>query len=415
MRHATNWTLRTLALLAGVLAIAAAPARAQSPTPEGTTITNTATVDWTDANNNDYTAVSASVSVTVGFQAGVDVVGPATAAPSPGSADNTISFTLDNVGNGTDSLSVSESIGAGGSVTNVRYVHDATTYSDLASLNTALAGVAVAAGGSITVDVVYDVPAGQGGESTDYTLTGTSRRDATTSDGQTTTVTPAEAAAVSVTPDGGAVDRLPSGTGGTQYTETFTVTNSGNGPEDFDLTASADAEISLVSVDGTAGTTATISLTAGASQTVDVVYTIDDNDDAATGSTHALQLQAVAQSDGSVTDGGDVTVTIVRANLTITKAAFRSDQTTQITGTDEVLPGETIYYRVTVQNSGDSEAQSVQVTDALPSEVTFVSTSGDGAGPPAWNLSESAGTVTGDLTTLAVGASRFFWIEVTIN
>jgi len=53
------------------VAIAIAPAAGQ--TSEGTVITNTATVHWTDANGNTYTPASDAVSVTVGFQAGLSV------------------------------------------------------------------------------------------------------------------------------------------------------------------------------------------------------------------------------------------------------------------------------------------------------------------------------------------------------
>ena len=59
----------SLALAAMALAVIAGEALAQ--TPEGTVITNTATATYTDANNNPYAAVSGSVSVTVGFKAGV--------------------------------------------------------------------------------------------------------------------------------------------------------------------------------------------------------------------------------------------------------------------------------------------------------------------------------------------------------
>ena len=71
---------RTLRWLPVLLAFAAAPAMAQTPTAENTVITNTATVSYTDANGNTYTPVDASVSVTVGFQAGVDATVAATAA-----------------------------------------------------------------------------------------------------------------------------------------------------------------------------------------------------------------------------------------------------------------------------------------------------------------------------------------------
>src|SRR5207245_1294758 len=65
-----KWT-HSLALAA--LALVAVAGRALAQTPEGTVITNTATATYTDANNNAYSAVSGSVSVTVGFKSGVTV------------------------------------------------------------------------------------------------------------------------------------------------------------------------------------------------------------------------------------------------------------------------------------------------------------------------------------------------------
>ena len=67
-------------LLAAVIATAA-----QAQTPEGTVITNTATVTFTDANANTYAPVVASANVTVGFAAGISLTGAATA--SPGNAE----------------------------------------------------------------------------------------------------------------------------------------------------------------------------------------------------------------------------------------------------------------------------------------------------------------------------------------
>ena len=68
--------------LAAMLMMAAPQLYAQSPTPEGTVITNTTTVSFTDANGNTYSAVNASVSVTGGFVAGVNVSGAASATPA---------------------------------------------------------------------------------------------------------------------------------------------------------------------------------------------------------------------------------------------------------------------------------------------------------------------------------------------
>ncbi|HEX8672734.1 MAG TPA: hypothetical protein VF710_12640, partial [Longimicrobium sp.] len=76
-----------------------------------------------------------------------------------------------------------------------------------------------------------------------------------------------------------------------------------------------------------------------------------------------------------------------------------------------------IQYKVTVTNTGGAAATltgtGFGITDALPSQVTYVSTSADAAG---WTISESSGTVSAALTgTLAPGATRFFWIRVRIK
>jgi len=55
----------------------------------------------------------------------------------------------------------------------------------------------------------------------------------------------------------------------------------------------------------------------------------------------------------------------------------------------------------------------VQVTDALPPELTFSSTTADAAG---WTLSNVGNNVTGDLSgNLAIAASRFFWVRASVN
>jgi uncharacterized repeat protein (TIGR01451 family) len=80
-----------------------------------------------------------------------------------------------------------------------------------------------------------------------------------------------------------------------------------------------------------------------------------------------------------------------------------------------VVPGDVIWYRLEVSNAGDQEANGVQVTDVLPAQVTYVSTTADATG---WTISYTAGTttVTGTLSgSLNAGASRFFWIKVTVK
>jgi uncharacterized repeat protein (TIGR01451 family) len=404
-------TLRRVVLAGLLMAPFAIPghARAQTPTPEGTVITNTATASWTDANSNTYTAVTASASVTVGFLAGPDVTSPATVTPASPSTGNELTFTVSNTGNGVDSVTAAFTVGTGVSVTG--YKIGATTYATLAELNAALAGTAITAGSSVSVVVVYTVAPGRGGLTTPVTLTATSRRTPASSDASTTNVIPPVAAAVNVTPDGGTRQRLPSN--GTQYTEAFTVQNTGNASDTYSLAASLapGGTVTIVSVNGSAGTGSSVTVAAGGSSTVNVVYTVANA--ALAGASDVLTLTATSANNASISDPGFVTIQVVRAALTMSKTAFRDNQTTAITASDRVLPGEYIQYRVSVTNSGGASATTVAVSDPLPAEVTYVSASGDAAG---WTLSESSGTVSAALTgTLASGASRFFWIRVLIK
>lgn len=395
-------------LLLAPLAVPVCAAAQTGPTAEGTTITNTATASWTDANSNTYTSVTASASVTVGFLAGPDVTSPATVTPASPSTGNELAFTVTNTGNGVDSVTAAFTVGTGVTVTGYKF--DGTTYPTLAELNAALAAKPIPAGTSVTVTVVYTVAPGRGGQTTPVTMTATSRRTPATSDASTTNVIPPVAAAVSVTPDGGTIQRLPSN--GTQYSQVFTVTNNGNSSDTFTLTGSlgTGSALTIVSVNGAAGTGSSATIAAGGNTTVTVVYTVGN---VAAGATQNLNLTATSANNASISDPGYVTIQVVRAALSMAKVAFRDDQTTAITGSDFVLPGEYIQYRITVTNTGGAAATTVAVSDVLPAQVTYVSTSADAAG---WTINESAGTVSATLSgTLAASASRYFWVRVRIK
>lgn len=399
----------TLGVVVMLAAAAAVPVNAQ--TPEGTVIHNVATVSFTDANSNAYASVSASVDVTVGFVAGVDVIAAAaTVGPASPSLNDTLFFQVSNVGNGADSVTIAQNISVGGIISVTGYRVGATTYAGLAALNAALAGTSVAQGGSITVKVVYNAIAGTGGLSTVYTLTATSRRNNAVSDNDVTTISPALVAAVAVTPDGGQnLQRVPSN--GTNYTFNFTVTNNASGPDGFDLLAShPGTAITIVSVNGVAGDSARITgVATGASQVIAVVYSIGN---VAAGTVDTLVLKGRSLASPATSDNGFADLTVVRPTLTIVKVAFRDDQSTPV-GAGTVLPGEFIQYRVTVTNAGSAPASTVHVGDALPAQLTFASASPDAAG---WTLSNVGNNVSADLSgTLAVGSSRFFWVRVSVN
>jgi uncharacterized repeat protein (TIGR01451 family) len=397
----------TILIAAAALTLIAGQAVAQ--TSEGTVITNTATVTYTDANSNAYAPVSGSVSVTVGFTAGVSVTAntpsPTPASPSTG---NQLTFTVTNAGNGTDSVSVSQNISVAGVITVTGYAIGATPYANLAALNLALSGTAVAQAGTVQIVVNYDVASNQGGVNTVYTLTAASRRTpAATANGQSS-ITPASTYAVATTPDGAQnLQRLP----GSNYSFTFTVQNNGNGSEQFDLLATSPGSvvISIASVNGAAGDSTRVTLAAGASQTYAVVYNVAS---VAAGSTDTLYLRARSLSQPATLDDGFADLTVVKPNLTVTKQAFRDDGVTPVVGT--VLPGEFIRYQVTITNNGSTSATTVQVIDALPAELTYASGTGTD-----WSFGVAGQTVTADYTAnggvLAASASSSFVLRVSVN
>jgi uncharacterized repeat protein (TIGR01451 family) len=217
--------------------------------------------------------------------------------------------------------------------------------------------------------------------------------------------------AVSTTPDGATVSHLPSNA--TQYSQTFVVTNSGSMVDSYNLAATVAPAgvVAIVSVNGVNGSTGTTGIIASlGTSTVTVVYTVTSG--AATGATAMLTLTATSAALGTVSDAGTLIVTVIRANLVMAKALYRDDQTTLvITG---VSPGEYVQYKVMITNSGAAGAITVNVSDPVPSAVTYVASTPDAAG---WTITAPpTATITASLAgMLGVGASRYFWIRVRVK
>ncbi len=421
MKWKLLWRLQTVVLAGGLALFAVRPATAQ--TAELTVITNLAEVNWTDANGNTYTPVNATVDVTVGFQAGIDAIATAASVtPAVSSTNDTLYFTVNNLGNGTDSLTITENITVASIITNVRYWYNSVTYGTLAALNLQLSQDAVTGiSGSVALRIIYDVNAAVGGQTTRYELTAASRRTPGTTDMAFTDITPGETFAVTVIEQGSGNDSttanlLP----GTNQTAVFTVTNNGNGPEDFRLETSQNlgAVITVVSITGTNVTQGSNLDSAGVSAlgvsaSVNVTVTFNVANLAA-GTVDSLFFLATAVGGANPNDESAYIVTIVKPALAITKEAWLDNQSAEISA--NVLPGDFIQYKVIVTNNGTAPASSVVVTDALGAlPVTYISNSDPGA---SWaSIVESAGTVTATLTgTLAAsGGSAYFWIRVQID
>ncbi len=417
-----SWMARALALAGLAVAIAVAPAAAQ--TPEVTNIVNLAIVSWTDANSNAYAPDSATVTVTVGFQSGLSLTPDGgSASPASPSTGGTIALTVQNVGNGVDTVQVAESITGDPTVISVtNYNFNAGNYATIALLNTALSTFELAAGASTVITVTYDVPAGKGGLSANYQLTATSVRDGAQSDPGDYDITAGETFGVTVIEQGSGLDSttanlLP----GNNQTVVFTVTNNGNGPEDFRLETSQNlgAVLSVVSITGTSVTqganpdSAGVSgLAASASVNVTVTFNVAN---LAAGTVDSLFFLATAVGGANPNDESGYIVTIVKPSVTITKAAFtNSGLTTPVSG--DVLPGQSIWYKVTVSNaSGTASAISIDLDDDLPTQVTYVTHGDDGNGWTIVKLNGPPEHIDATKASLAAGASAYFWIEVTIN
>ncbi len=407
------------AVLAAVaLLMAWGPAAAQAPTPEGTVIHNVATAHFTDANNNQYSDVSAAVDVKVGFKAGVDVSSPTAVTPTADAKDQTITYTVTNTGNGPEPIVISGvEQDANNIISNITYCYNGTCSANPADL-TSLIG-SVPAGGSVTIVVHYDAAPGSGGQSAIITVTGDASRDGSTAtDASATTITPTLTGTVAVTPDGEAVNQLPSN--GPSYSATFVVQNNQTGPVTYALThAVAGANSASLVITGLEDCSSHAPITsvlipAAQSKEVCVLYTVGQ---VAAGSTGTLQLTASA---GSVTDGGAWEVKVVRPSLSITKKAYLDNAGalgTEIT-TEQPKPGDYLWYKVVVKNTGLANATTVSISDPLPTALEHVAHDGDGVASPAWDFSGTdalTGTIRATLASMAPDAERFIVIRVRVK
>jgi uncharacterized repeat protein (TIGR01451 family) len=218
---------------------------------------------------------------------------------------------------------------------------------------------------------------------------------------------------VTSVPSVAAESRLPSN-GITNYTDTYVVTNTGNIADTYALAATvvpAAGVVTIISVNGVNGTTGTTgALAVNGTSTVTVVYSVSTA--AATGATAVLKLTATSTFTASSTGAGDVTVTVVRAGISMSKQLYRDNQATLVVG--GVTPGEYVQYKVTVTNTGAAAATAVSVSDPVPSAVTHIANTPDAAG---WTITAPpAGTITASLAgTLAAASSRYFWIRVRVK
>ena len=339
-------------------ALASAPAFAAG-TASGSTISNTATLNYT-VGAVAQTAITANNVITVDRKVNLTVVevGSATTSVVPGQTSAVTKFTVTNTSNATIDIDLAATHQAGGAapwaggtdnfdVTNVK------TYIDHATLGTAG-----------TYDVGIDVEV--------------TYLDELAADASKTVYVVSSVPIARVNNDISAVIL------------TGTASESGSvGVEGADITATAGAN------------------TAG----VDTVLA----DAAGSGGDAAYDGKHSAKDDYKVS----------APVLTVTKLSRPISDPVNGTTNPKMIPGATVEYCITVSNAaGGATANSIVITDPLPSQTAYVSAFGVYEGGSVASSvcsggtntgTQSAGTVTGNVGSLAAGATKTVYFRVTIN
>ena len=194
------------------------------------------------------------------------------------------------------------------------------------------------------------------------------------------------------------------------YTVTLTNTGPSTAPGVI-LTDVLPTGLTLVSatLDGQTGAEAggiitfpAINMSSGQVATATLTFTVDTATDGVVTNTASVQdLSSAGENDiNNNSASSDITV-VAEADLNVT----------QIVSSVASQVGASLTYEITVSNAGPSPATSVIIADSLPIGVSFVS----GTGPGGEILTEVGGVVTGNVASLASGASADMTVIVSID
>lgn len=162
---------------------------------------------------------------------------------------------------------------------------------------------------------------------------------------------------------------------------------------------SATASQGTVSLSGNTVTANLGTLPSGATQTVTIVTIVDAD---TRGTLHNTATVTTNEDDTNPQNNHDEEPTDVRAEVDL--AIVKTDSP------DPISPGQQLTYTLTVTNNGPSLATGVTVTDTLPAGVTYQS-----ATASQGNVGHAGNTVTGELGSLASGATATITILVIVD
>lgn len=223
-----NQLAASIALVAGGAALMPT-AQAAAPTA-GSNISNIATASYTDGNGASKTVTSNEVKTIVLQVSSFTLVADRNATINP-NGTATLSHTLTNTGNGTDTftLNVSQLGGDDFDLNNVHIYLD-SNQDGLPDNNTEITSVTLTANQSVGIIVVSTVPVTQtDGQKAQYTLNATAGFDTSVTRFNTDTVTVSAGASMQIQKSASVASVAPNG----DITYTLTYKNTGNGAAAF--------------------------------------------------------------------------------------------------------------------------------------------------------------------------------------
>ncbi len=402
--------------------------KVNASTAAGTVITNSATAATTNP-DPDNTNDTGTATTTV--QTRADLAVTKSDSPDPVTAGNNITYTVNFVNNGPSDaqmVTVTDAVPANTTFVSA-VVTTGTGWSTAAPAvggtgNIVFSKTPVAAGETATFTIVVNVNANtaNGATITNTATAATTTTDPDSSnDSGTATTTVATQADLMVTK----VDTPDPVSAGNNITYTVNFVN--NGPSDAQMVTVTDAVpanttfVSAVVTTGMGWSTAAPAVggtgnivfsktpvAAGETATFTIVVKVNSNTaDGATITNNAVAASATTDPTPGNNTGTATTTVNMQADLAITKTD----------SPDPAFAGTNITYTINFVNNGPSDANTVTVTDAVPTNTTFVSavvTTGTG-----WSTSAPAVGGTGNIVfskaMVPAGETAVFTIVVNVN